>query len=219
MPEPACQRCRALAAELALGVVDGRDRAGALAHLETCPPCREHVERLTGIGEAIAALPPAAEPPLGFEDRVLQRLTSATVAPRPRRRALPRPPVAAAAVAAAAVFVASGWVLGTTAAPAATPHETGMLVGEMTQDGEYVGRVSVRPGPPSWVLLYLDADTTGLVTCWLERRDGAAVEIGQFSLTGDDGWWGFSAPVDRAMLAGIRVTAADGTPVAHAHFP
>jgi hypothetical protein len=68
-----------VAAELALGVLTGRERADALAHLDRCPPCRETVDQLTMTGEQLLELLPPAEPPAGFETRVLARLDSSTV--------------------------------------------------------------------------------------------------------------------------------------------
>jgi hypothetical protein len=62
------------AAELALGVLTGRERAVALAHLDRCDGCREYVRQLMITGEQLVELLPAVEPPAGFETRVLARL-------------------------------------------------------------------------------------------------------------------------------------------------
>ena len=51
------------AAELALGVLTGRERAEALAHLDHCEACREHVRQLTMTSEQMLGLLPTAEPP------------------------------------------------------------------------------------------------------------------------------------------------------------
>jgi VIT1/CCC1 family predicted Fe2+/Mn2+ transporter len=61
-------------AELALGALTGRERAEALAHLEHCLACQEKVRRLMTQGEKLLELLPAAEPPPGFEHRVLEEL-------------------------------------------------------------------------------------------------------------------------------------------------
>lgn len=39
--EISCEKLREIGAELALGVLPGRERAGAVAHLERCADCRE----------------------------------------------------------------------------------------------------------------------------------------------------------------------------------
>ena len=62
------------AAELALGVLTGRERAGALAHLDHSDAYRETVRQLTITAEQLLELLPALEPPAGFETRVLARL-------------------------------------------------------------------------------------------------------------------------------------------------
>jgi hypothetical protein len=87
-----CDEFAQMAAELALGVLTGRERAAALAHLDTCESCRELVRELTMTGEELLALLPSREPPAGFETRVLESIgLSASAAgqhrPPPRRRA------------------------------------------------------------------------------------------------------------------------------------
>jgi hypothetical protein len=69
-----CAELADVAAELALGVLIGRERASALAHLDTCDACREEVRQLMATGGQLLELLPPAEPPAGFETRVLDRL-------------------------------------------------------------------------------------------------------------------------------------------------
>jgi hypothetical protein len=69
-----CAELADVAAELALGVLTGRERAMAIAHLDRCDECREHVRQLMATGEQLLELLPPAEPPAGFETRVLARL-------------------------------------------------------------------------------------------------------------------------------------------------
>jgi hypothetical protein len=69
-----CAELADVAAELALGVLTGRERALAVAHLHECDACREDVRQLMATGEQLLELLPAAEPPAGFETRVLERL-------------------------------------------------------------------------------------------------------------------------------------------------
>jgi hypothetical protein len=72
--EMTCAELADVAAELALGVLTGRERAVAVAHLDTCDTCREDVRQLMATGEQLLELLPSAEPPAGFESRVLDRL-------------------------------------------------------------------------------------------------------------------------------------------------
>ena len=105
-----CERMDALAAELALGIADGEERAWALEHLATCASCRTNVERLSSVADELALLAPPAEPSAGFEGRVVERVGPAPARPARSRRLVPAiaAAVAAAAAAAAAVWVATG---------------------------------------------------------------------------------------------------------------
>ena len=69
-----CAELADVAAELALGVLTGRERGVAIAHLNGCEACREDVRQLMATGEQLRELLPPAEPPAGFEIRVLERL-------------------------------------------------------------------------------------------------------------------------------------------------
>ena len=79
--EMGCAEFADAAAELALGVLTGRERARALAHLDQCEACRENVRQLTVTGEELVGMLPAIEPPAGFETRVMERLGLGTPAP------------------------------------------------------------------------------------------------------------------------------------------
>ena len=80
MDDMSCDQFAEVAAEFALGVLTGRERAAALAHLNGCESCREQVRELTMVGDELLALLPPAEPPAGFESRVLDRLGLAAAA-------------------------------------------------------------------------------------------------------------------------------------------
>ncbi|MGH3264984.1 MAG: zf-HC2 domain-containing protein, partial [Trebonia sp.] len=69
-----CAELADMVTELALGVLTGRERATAVAHLDECETCREDVRQLMATGDQLLALLPPAEPPAGFETRVLGRL-------------------------------------------------------------------------------------------------------------------------------------------------
>ena len=74
MDDMSCDEFAEVAAELALGVLTGRERAAALAHLDGCESCREQVRELTMAQDELLALLPSQEPPAGFESRVLERI-------------------------------------------------------------------------------------------------------------------------------------------------
>jgi Putative zinc-finger len=91
MSEMSCREFQDVAAELALGVLTGRERAQAIAHLDHCEACRESVRQLTQTGEGLLGLLPTIEPPAGFETRVLDRIGLTPPAPSPARQASWRP--------------------------------------------------------------------------------------------------------------------------------
>ena len=66
-----CADVDALAAELALGIVSGAERAAALEHLANCSACRARVDELAEVADDLLLLGPEREPPAGFEGRVL----------------------------------------------------------------------------------------------------------------------------------------------------
>ncbi|HZD14594.1 MAG TPA: winged helix-turn-helix domain-containing protein [Pseudonocardiaceae bacterium] len=78
MTELTCQKCRELAAELALDVLVGVERARALVHLDGCTTCRDTVSTLAATADRLLKLLPDAEPPAGFEQRVITALGSAS---------------------------------------------------------------------------------------------------------------------------------------------
>ncbi|GHE02167.1 hypothetical protein [Streptomyces alanosinicus] len=238
-----CGRLREIGAELALGVLPGRERAEAVAHLDRCANCREYVRQLTLVGDRLIGLLPEREPPPGFETRAARlpaRQAPAHEAPagaadrafrhlRGRaRRARLRLAAVATALTVAVGF--AGWGIGTaveevlaSSAPAAESEL--MLVGDMTSTvgGETVGEVYAHPGTPGWIFVSVGltgphASYTGKVTCLLEHADGRIVRVGDFTLNGGRGEWGVAAPGDLSTLSGARLTMPDGTVLATAHL-
>jgi hypothetical protein len=86
-----CAQLHDVAAELALGVLTGRERATAIAHLDQCRACREEVHQLMAVGGLLPELLPPVGPPAGFETRVLQ-LLGASAQSESQSQARPLPP-------------------------------------------------------------------------------------------------------------------------------
>ncbi|MBT2509039.1 zf-HC2 domain-containing protein [Streptomyces sp. ISL-98] len=233
MSDMTCDRLKELAPELALGVLPAQERARAVAHLDRCPGCREYVEQLTLVGDGLLGLLPGTEPPVGFETRVVNRLSPSRLPPSrpaPPRRLRLRLRVAAAAAALACAFGFGGWAVGTALdddpAPSTAQDQRhpALLQAALVADGREVGRIFAYPGSPGWV--YMSVDLVGLeegadgkVHCRLERSDGTTVPVGSFTLKGGYGYWGAPAPVDAATVSGAQLLAADGSVLATAHFP
>lgn len=234
-----CEKLREVGAELALGVLPGRERAEAVAHLDRCADCREYVRQLTGIGDRLIGLLPECEPPPGFEARVARSLARQTAGPeghRPgrapqglrgrARRARLRLAAVAAALAVAVGF--AGWAVGTAvqevtaSAPPAVESEP-VLVGDMIPagGGQPVGEVYAHPGSPAWIFVSValtGTPYTGKVSCLLERADGATVRVGEFPLRAGRGNWGVAVPVDLTKYTGARLASPAGAVLATAEL-
>ncbi|HSS12195.1 MAG TPA: zf-HC2 domain-containing protein [Acidimicrobiales bacterium] len=86
MNDLTCDEFASQAAELALGLLSGDERAAALAHLAGCSSCRVNLDELARAADALLLVAPRAEPPIGFESRVLARLAADGAAQSARRR-------------------------------------------------------------------------------------------------------------------------------------
>jgi len=223
-----CAEFHDSAAELALGVLTGRERAEALAHLDHCEACREHVRQLTMTGEQMLGLLPTAEPSAGFETRVMDRLGLAAPAPQPvrhrRRRPAwghgfsPRRVLAAAAVVVALLGAAlGGWGLHASTAPTASSLRTGTLVA--ANDHDHVGQVYVYNGESRWMYMTVDLESgNDTVICQLVGPDGHITTVGSFRLADGYGSWGSPAWTESGPPVGARLVTANGTVLATATF-
>ncbi|MEV7279523.1 hypothetical protein [Streptomyces sp. NPDC093111] len=222
----ACERLRELGAELALGVLSARERAEAVAHLDRCPECREYVEQLTATGDRLLGLLPEAEPPVGFESRVVAALAPA---PAPRRYGRRRLRMAAVALAAAVACGFGGWAVGTVveSAPAVSTdpghaaHPGLFEAALVSPAGHEVGRVFAHQGQPGWVYMSVDLEGAGRgpVRCVLDAADGGSTVLGSFALKDGYGYWAAPTRLGPTAPAGVRLLGTDGTVLASAAFP
>jgi hypothetical protein len=227
-----CDELADVAAELALGVLTGRERAEALAHLAQCPACRENVRQLAVTGEELLELLPVSEPPPGFETRVMDRLGFTTPSPVPvsdeagtaerrshRVRQLSRSRrllTVAAAVVAIAVAGVGGWGLrsATTTSPAKSPLSTAALLSATHQRA---GTIYIYNGSPHWLYMYVDMSSrTGTVICQVISRDWQITTVGSFQLDNGYGAWGSPEPDTTAPPAAVRLVTPGGTVIATA---
>ncbi|HTW98239.1 MAG TPA: zf-HC2 domain-containing protein [Acidimicrobiales bacterium] len=177
-----CEEVQEVLAELALGIMSGRERSEVLAHLESCQPCAATLAEHSLVVDTLVQLALSAEPPLGFEQRLVQRLrpdpgtagvgvggagagtTSAQARRlRQRLRRLHAPLLVTAAAAAVALgFGIARWTGGAPARPAAPGHRGGALASAELRSGAHVmGEVYVAPGSPSWMFMTVDAAGAG----------------------------------------------------------
>ncbi|MFD8793736.1 anti-sigma factor family protein [Streptomyces vinaceus] len=225
MSEMTCEQLRELDAELALGILPARERARAVAHLDHCPGCREHVEQLAVVGDDLLGLLPGTEPPVGFESRVTALLQPPSPTRSPGRRGLLRPRVAAVAAALAVACGFGGWAAGTAIEQAAAPVSptatagVQLLQAPLITGGREVGRVFAHPGAQGWVYMKVDLEKPmPEISCVLDHKDGTMTRLGTFSLADGYGYWVATTDVNATTLAGARLLTPEGSLLASAHF-
>ena len=210
-----CERTRDLAAELALGLLVGEQRAQALRHLADCPDCRREVAQLTAVADELLMLAPEREPPAGFESRVLARLAPPPAVARPRRRL--RRVVAPLAAAAAAAAVAVAVVLQTTSddrrladhyrATLAAGHGSSFAAARLHAPGAVpAGVVYAYSGRTSWMFVVVYRDHVGVpYRAELVTTSGRRVALPAFRLDPRTGSGGEAIPIDLDAVASVRL--------------
>ena len=223
MTQSDCERLREIAPELALGIADGEDRAGALEHLADCGECRAHLERLSAIADEVLLVAPAVEPPAGFEARV-----AGTRAQSARRRSWARRlaiPAAAATVAAAAAAIVA-WTAGGDERSLADAYRETLAVA----DGEYfdaaplqapggvkVGYVYGYQGRASWVLaIVYDGVRDGSYRLAVASADGTRRPLRRMEVRDGHGSKGGVTPIPYDDVAEVRLLDGRGREVADA---
>jgi hypothetical protein len=216
MTELTCAEFRQMSAELALGVADARERAAALAHLERCRACRQEMGQFSDVADGLAALAPPAEPPAGFESRVLDALSQAD-RPVPRRLPVRRAVVWLAAAAALIVVVGGvGWVLGNQNHQP-TQAAGRVVVAKLTGSRGAVGQVVIDSGPDPWMSMAVaipGGRTT--VRCELRTVSGGMTTVGTFTVWKGYGYWAAPIPVIGSTVDGAQVVDMQGHVLASA---
>lgn len=215
MTDMDCEHLRQLDAEVALGILPAEDRAAALAHLEHCPACRADVASLSDVADQLVTLTPAAEPPAGFETKVLSSLRPAP-ALTGRRLRLRAPLWIAAALLLAVAVGAAGFALGRSGRSSGGSSQ--VATAALVQRGQDVGEVIATEGSHPWVYMSIDtASSTTRLTCEVRESDGSVVTLGSFSLENGSGYWGAPLPAGKTPSGALLVDAAGNT-VATAAF-
>jgi hypothetical protein len=216
------QNCEALEndlAELALGILSGRDRLAVLAHVESCERCSAELERLSLVADSLLGLAPEVEPPVGFELRLAERLWTPS---RPhqvvsRRRA---GMLAIAAILLAVVGFSLGAVLGPPGMNVRSPSaEANLTSATLTAHGRVLGEVMVSSGSPAWMFMSVDAgDWSSKVTCEVTLTGGKVLKIGVFKLAGGYGAWGAPLPSAAVNVRSARLVESNGSVLASAQL-
>ena len=215
-----CEAVQDELAELALGAVSGRRRAELLEHTGSCPRCLAELERLSIVADTLLQLAPRAEPPLGFEMRLAQRLQASAGTHRAdRSRRL------AALCAAAVVTLVFGFGLGALVVHRSGDSQVGSATANLTaaklsSHGQVLGEVMISAGKPAWMFMTVDAGAwSGKVTCEVTLADGKVDVTGVFDLAGGYGAWGALLTAPAGQVRSARLGTAEGTVLASAQLP
>jgi hypothetical protein len=211
-----CEELKDLAPEVALGTIDGEERAEALRHLATCSECRRLVDQLTTVADEMLLRAPMQEPPVGFESRVIDAFGFQRRAPRRQlgRRLLVwlGPPVAAAAVTAVALVSVYHDDHVTAERYRTTLEQANgkYFQAEPLRDGTgaKAGVAFGYQGSPSWMLVTVDPSHRDQVaSAELVTRGQRTIRLPRFELE-PDGSWGGAIPVNLHDVSAIRLLGA-----------
>jgi hypothetical protein len=215
MAQMTCDGFRDLSAELSLGLLEGRERAAALAHAASCEACQHELTALGDVADELVSLTPAIEPPTGFETRVIAGLSG-------HRRKHLRDPfrrawvLAAAAVVAAAVAI-GGWALSGGLGESTAHYVTRPVSAPLMAGGHEMGEVMLVANTHTWLSMAVSGGPgNATVTCRLLERDGRTVTVGSFQLVGGEGYWAAAVPGQASDVMAAQLVAADGSTIATA---
>ena len=196
-----CDDVRAQAADLALDILDGEERAALLGHLSSCPACRDEVRSLGSVADRLLRAVPAEEPPRGFEDRVMERFADQ---PRPLTRRRSRLVLAGLGAAAALIVVAL--VGAALLRPGGDTREAVMV----STDGEVVGEVTLTNDPAGILVAVPGWEPAENRPYGVRVRldSGSTVELGTIELQEGYGGYGLGR-IDPADVARVELLRTD----------
>ena len=190
-----CLDVRAMTPEAALGLLSGADRAVVFEHLEGCERCREAMHEFSALADELMLLAPEAEPPVGFEQRVIDALGAP---PRVRRRRGLVVIGAAAAVLLAVVAFAAG--------RSGQPQPAVREITMRTPSGRVVGDAYVHDDEPAWVFVAAPGWTsTTEMHLRMTFADGSTTEVG------GTGSWATVVQGDATAIRELALIDADGS--------
>jgi predicted anti-sigma-YlaC factor YlaD len=208
-----CAAVEERAAELALGVLSGPERAAVVEHLASCAQCRSVVGELAEVADLLPGLAPEAAPPAGFEDRVLGAMRG------DRRRAFRRRVMAvgAAAAAAAILSVVAVRVIDanrsgqTQASPAL--HSVAMV----GWGGETVGRLVVAGESHQSLAVSVDYSVPdGAYSLIMNGSSGASHSLGTITVAQGQGDWSGTAELSKRDTVTVSMVDQAGAVVCKA---
>lgn len=213
VPSVSCAAFDDAVDELAAGIVSEPRRSALLAHAAVCPICGARLRELADVADRLLLLVAPAEPPVGFESRVLDRIDSLR---ERRNRRRPRAWTAVAAVAALAAAIVVGVAVGR-ATTEAGPRRAAVV----SAAGTAVGEVELVREPRPHVLVTIDhpRPDPGGRSCELVLADGRRVVVGRWTYDEvERGAWAVGVDADLLTAVSMRIVDDDGIVVASARF-
>lgn len=217
--ELGCALIRDELPEFALGVLSGPGREIVIDHLSNCSACSAEAEAMVRATDLLFRLAPEADPPPGFEVRLLERHEQSlrSRAARNRRDGRRVRTVLAATAAALALLAGVGIGMLVSGTGPSRSGAVAMRSAELASDGHDVGNVVVESGHPAWLFMTVDYGSwSGRVSCIVTMRGGSRMSVGSFMILDGYGGWAAPLPVPARMVTGARLEAASGKPLAHA---
>jgi len=196
-----CSGVRSVLPEYAAGALDAPDRAAVEAHLSACAACRGEADSFVDVADDLLLLAPGAEPPVGFESAVMERIEQL-----PRRRSRRR---SVALLAAAAIVLAGfGAVLGRMTAPSSPSAEQAITL--RNGRGVAVGTAYVREGNPGRMFLTMRYRADWRLYVETVSADGTVTRVGSLQVRDGQGSFGATSPVPIDEIRLIRMVDRDG---------
>ena len=230
MSEMDCAVFQDAAAELALAILTGPDRAAALKHMERCASCQAEVASMAAAADRLLDLVPERNAPLGFESRIAAGFRQSV--PRQAvwrhrvkatRRRLPgwrrrRYWLAAATAAAAGALGFGLHQIG--ASPQEPAYQGAEVAALRTPTGARTGEVVLTGAPqPLLVMVVNPGAAPGWYHCYLRISGGRQAFAGAFHVGREGGAWVSRPPVPAGDLTGAQLAGPRGTEMASATFP
>lgn len=196
--------------DLAIDGVAEPLRSDLLAHADGCASCARALADVVSVSDSLLHLAPRVEPPVGFESRVMARMSE-------RGRARPRLSLPARAAVVAAVLGAAvlGLVVGRIDSGAGRESASGPIV---TVTGARMGTADLEPDAGR-IVLTMEGESrwAGRWTCQLLDDDGRWVDVASWTAAEVHlGVWAAGVPAGLSDAAMMRILNDDGTVIATA---
>jgi len=210
-------------AELALGILTGRERVATLDHVESCARCANELEHLSRAGDGVLRVAPEVEPPVGFEVGLFGRMGVDEVGVRRRLRPSRWILAGAAAVVTLVVGLGIGMSIGSSTPRAGMAGQLEpttakpMLTASLKENGGTVGKVSLYGGStPVLTMDLAELAATGSVTCEIVTDNGVTHKIGTFRVANGYGAWVAPLGVSPSDVKIAQLVSPNGAVIATA---